>query len=96
MMIKYYVCADVYTTGEVNGRTERIREGRVKAIVDAEPGCYADAISKGKDVINASLPEKYAACNYGCMAVEDADKMGDADTYAAYATCTGTNVIKEG
>lgn len=81
MMIKYYVKADTYTTGAVNGKQEKVFAGRVKAIVEAGEGCYAEAIAKGKAVIEAGLPEQYKGCNYGCMPVAAVEEMGDTETY---------------
>ena len=80
-MTKYYVCADTYTTGDVNGRNARIYTGRVKTIVEAEADCWAEVGEKGKGKIMAWLPAGCGACNYGCMPVEAVEELGDAEIY---------------
>lgn len=84
MTTTYYVAADTYTMGDVNGHRQRVWCGRVKAIVEADG--YSQAITRGKDVIEAGLQSGYAACNYGCMATQDAEALGDAEVYQRMRT----------
>ena len=91
-MTTYYAAADLFRApsakeaAEIGADNAAIYIGRVKAIVAASD--CADACERGRTCILGCLAPGQTIGEVGCMPVEDAKKLGDAETYRHYATKT--------